>query len=95
MEAAFFEMKQRAVFAKFFASRALLHIRCPLMSCKRARCCASLSLYCTRGFVLTPDEEAKARACFREFIEIMRAPETEEEKTNARIASRGGEGLSI
>jgi hypothetical protein len=79
----------------FFASEGVLHMDCPRPVCKRARRCACGSMRCVRHEVLTSAEEVQARADYREFLALMTAPETEEEKASARIASRGGEGASI
>lgn len=67
----------------FFASEGVLHMNCPRGVCKRARRCACDSMRCVRHEVLTSAEEASARADYREFIALMRAPETEEEKASA------------
>lgn len=91
MEAAFALQKKRAVLAQFFASRALIHVGCPLPMCKRARRCASPSLRCVRGFVLTPEEEAAARARFRAFIACMTAPEEGAPITSFRGAGKACE----
>jgi hypothetical protein len=64
----------------FFASEGVLHMDCPRSVCKRARRCACDSMRCVRHEVLTGAEEAEARADYRAFLALMRAPETEEEK---------------
>lgn len=73
LEAAWEGRRQRIIFARFFATEALLHLRCPSRACKRARCCAGLGV-CTAGETLAPRAETAARGRLKAFIRFMQRP---------------------
>jgi hypothetical protein len=93
LKAAWEGRRKRMTLARFFATRALMHLRCPARPCKRARCCAGLG-FCTAGETLLPKAEIAARGRLTDFIRLMRRPERESEEGFRGEASRGARSLA-